>query len=183
MRMGSGKTWSYELPAEEALLPGDNYYAQVMVTDPAGNSTGDLSDKFFFSVDLLGPDTTAKLADASNSGDKKDNVTNDRTPTIEGTTEAFADIKVTLPGGTILETKANDKGVWSVTPTEPLDEHENDIVVVATDCGSRMPRSVEDGCRRGVGGCRSACDGRLRDRQEGCDESYGPHRSRNIRRI
>ncbi|MBD9518269.1 Ig-like domain-containing protein, partial [Pseudomonas sp. PDM22] len=69
----------------------------------------------------------------SDSGIQGDNITNDTTPTIDGKTEPGADVVVIFPTGEEIHAKADENGEWSVTPTQPLPEGNNDITVIATD--------------------------------------------------
>ncbi|OWP36609.1 Ig-like domain-containing protein, partial [Pseudomonas nitroreducens] len=85
-------------------------------------------------IDTVAPDAPSAMLDpASDSGIKGDNITNDTTPTIDGKTEPGADVTVIFPTGEEIHTKADENGDWSVTPTQPLPEGENDITVIATD--------------------------------------------------
>ncbi|WP_236225745.1 Ig-like domain-containing protein, partial [Pseudomonas pseudonitroreducens] len=113
-------------------LPEGNNDISVVAIDPAGNQ----SEPTVISVEI---DTTAPdapdawLDPASDSGVPGDNITNDTKPTIDGKTEPGADVVVTFPTGEEIHTKADDNGDWSVTPTQPLPEGDNDITVVAID--------------------------------------------------
>ncbi|WP_152220465.1 Ig-like domain-containing protein [Pseudomonas sp. SCB32] len=113
-------------------LPEGNNDITVIATDPAGNQ----SEPTVISVVI---DTTAPavpeahLDPESDSGIKGDNITNDTTPTIDGKTEPGAEVTVTFPTGEVVTTTADANGDWSVTPTQPLPEGNNDITVVATD--------------------------------------------------
>ena len=113
-------------------LPEGNNDITVIATDPAGNA----SEPTVIAVVI---DTTAPTAPeahldpASDTGIKGDGITNDTTPTIDGKTEPGADISVTFPTGEVVTTTADANGDWSVTPTQPLPEGNNDITVIATD--------------------------------------------------
>ncbi|MBV7586985.1 hypothetical protein KW851_29500, partial [Pseudomonas sp. PDM33] len=67
------------------------------------------------------------------TGIKGDDITSDTKPTIDGKTEPGADVTVTFPTGEEIHTRADENGDWSVTPTQPLPEGNNDITVTATD--------------------------------------------------
>ncbi|MBA4110980.1 MAG: hypothetical protein C0487_15455, partial [Leptothrix sp. (in: Bacteria)] len=90
------------------------------VKDVAGNlgATGSDSAK----VDTTAPAIlTAQLDPASDSGIQGDGITNDATPTISGTGDAGAQIKVTMPGtGEVLTTTVLQNGTWTVTPTQDI---------------------------------------------------------------
>jgi hypothetical protein len=59
-------------------------------------------------------------------------ITNDTTPTISGSTEPGATVRVTI-NGTVLTTTANAQGQWSVTPNTPLADGPVNVSATATD--------------------------------------------------
>jgi hypothetical protein len=77
---------------------------------------------------------TAGLTDATNSGLKTDNITNDNTPDIAGITEAGATVVITNGAGTVLGTGTADAttGAYSITLTE-LADGEVPLTVISTD--------------------------------------------------
>ena len=84
----------------------------------------------------------AKLDPASDSGVKGDGITNDTTPTIVGTGEPGATVKVTMPGtGEVLTTIVKPDGTWNVTPTQPIaDGTKGPATVTQTDpAGNTSP--------------------------------------------
>jgi hypothetical protein len=87
--------------------------------------------------------TTADLADASDSGvSQTDNVTNDSTPTINGTTEAGARVVVTLAGVTIGMTVADENGDYSITTVE-LDDGVKELSITATDAAGNSSTTTQ----------------------------------------
>ncbi|MBD9517632.1 Ig-like domain-containing protein, partial [Pseudomonas sp. PDM22] len=114
----------------QPLPEGDNQIT-IVVTDPAGNQSEPAVLPIVIDTSIDKPD--AWLDPASDSGTKGDNITNDTTPTIDGNTEPGADVVVIFPTGEEIHAKADENGDWSVTPTQPLPEGNNDITVIATD--------------------------------------------------
>ncbi|WP_448675503.1 Ig-like domain-containing protein [Pseudomonas nicosulfuronedens] len=112
-------------------LPEGNNDIVVVVTDPAGNTSEPTVLPIV--IDTTIPPADAWLDPASDSGTKGDGITNDPTPTIDGKTEPGSEVVITFPTGEIATTTADANGDWSVTPTQPLPEGNNDIVVVVTD--------------------------------------------------
>ncbi|RZI83749.1 MAG: hypothetical protein EOP38_11580, partial [Rubrivivax sp.] len=102
-------------PGEGATLA-----VSAQVKDVAGNLSAAGSDSA--KVDTTAPVIlTAKLDPASDSGPKGDGITNDATPTISGTGDVGALIKVVMPGSNeVLNTTVKADGTWSVTPTQDI---------------------------------------------------------------
>ncbi|MGH6648380.1 Calx-beta domain-containing protein, partial [Aquabacterium sp.] len=103
-------------------------------------------------IDNEGPDLTAQLDPASDSGAKGDGVTNDTTPTISGTGDPGTAIKVVIPGtGEELTATVGDDGTWSVTPTVSIpDGTKGDVQVTGTDpkgdtTTTQVPLSIDTG--------------------------------------
>ncbi len=103
-------TWS--VTPTTALTNGD-YTPVVTVTDAAGNSATTVGASITIDT-VVAPATTGALASSSDSGLVGDNTTNSTTPTISGTAEPGATIKVVVGGQTLTATAAAD-GTWSVT--------------------------------------------------------------------
>ncbi|MBS4018836.1 MAG: retention module-containing protein, partial [Dechloromonas sp.] len=77
---------------------------------------------------------SAELDPASDSGILGDNITNDNTPGIIGTSKPGASITVTMPGtGEVLLTTAATDGSWRVEAGQALADGAQNISVVATD--------------------------------------------------
>ena len=77
------------------------------------------------------------------NGDVKNGLTNDNTPTLKGSAEAGADIKVFIDGKIAGTTKAGFDGSWDFTPRTKLGDGEHKFVVEATDKLGHSAKSVE----------------------------------------
>ncbi|MDO9004436.1 MAG: Ig-like domain-containing protein, partial [Aquabacterium sp.] len=110
-------TWSVT-PTQD-VPDGTSGVVQVTGTDPNGNST---STTVPLSIDTTPPSVlTAQLDPASDSGTKGDGITNDATPTITGTGEPGAQIKVIMPGtNEELTATVGTDGTWTVTPQQDI---------------------------------------------------------------
>ena len=73
----------------------------------------------------------------------KNNWTNDNTPTLKGSAEAGADIKVFVDGKIAGTTKAGFDGSWEFTPRTKLSDGEHKFVVEATDKLGHSAKSIE----------------------------------------
>ncbi len=137
--------------------------AQIAVTVPADASAGERSIKFtvestdpdvtnpvvFFvdytvsggsttPVDATAPAApTIDLAAASDSGlSSTDDVTNDNTPTLQGTAEAGSTVTV-YAGSTLLGTaQADPAGSWSLTVLDKLSDGVHSLTATATDAAN-----------------------------------------------
>ncbi|NNN26679.1 Ig-like domain-containing protein, partial [Pseudomonas nitroreducens] len=140
--VGQDGKWSYEAPQDKPLSEGAHDIT-VTVTDVAGNVSPS-SDPFVVVVDTIAPDAPQVWLDPdSDTGVKGDGITNETKPTIDGHTEPHADVKVTLPTGEVLTATADENGNWSVTPSKPLPEGNNNISVTAADAaGNTSPPTV-----------------------------------------
>ena len=83
------------------------------------------------------------VAGGVENGDVKGKVTNDNTPTLKGSAEAGADIKVFIDGKIAGTTKAGFDGSWEFTPRTKLGDGEHKFVVEATDKLGHSAKSVE----------------------------------------
>ncbi|MDI1261439.1 Ig-like domain-containing protein, partial [Aquabacterium sp.] len=99
---------------------GSTLTVTAQVKDVAGNLGATGTDSAV--IDTTPPSVlTAQLDPASDSGTKGDGITNDATPTISGTGDPGAQIKVTMPGtGEVLTTTVLPNGTWTVTPTQDI---------------------------------------------------------------
>uniref|UniRef100_UPI0015637DD0 Ig-like domain-containing protein n=1 Tax=Pseudoalteromonas sp. TB64 TaxID=1938600 RepID=UPI0015637DD0 len=115
--------WSLELPQE--IASGD-YSVLAEVSDVAGNSATDTAQG---TIDTTGPQLTVNF----------DEVTNDSTPTISGTSDAELGtsiiVVITDEDGVeqTLITAVDANGNWEVTPQTELSEGENTIQVSVSD--------------------------------------------------
>ena len=83
------------------------------------------------------------VAGGVENGDVKGKVTNDNTPTLKGSAEAGADIKVFVDGKIAGTTKAGFDGSWEFTPRTKLSDGEHKFVVEATDKLGHSAKSIE----------------------------------------
>ncbi|WP_180996988.1 Ig-like domain-containing protein, partial [Campylobacter concisus] len=83
------------------------------------------------------------VAGGVENGDVKGKVTNDNTPTLKGSAEAGADIKVFVDGKIAGTTKAGFDGSWEFTPKTKLSDGEHKFVVEATDKLGHSAKSIE----------------------------------------
>ena len=83
------------------------------------------------------------VAGGVENGDVKGKVTNDNTPTLKGSAEAGADIKVFVDGKIAGATKAGFDGSWEFTPRTKLGDGEHKFVVEATDKLGHSAKSIE----------------------------------------
>ncbi|RZI84633.1 MAG: type I secretion C-terminal target domain-containing protein, partial [Rubrivivax sp.] len=99
---------------------GTTMLVTARIEDAAGNASATGSDSA--TIDTAAPAVlTAQLDPASDSGTKGDGITNDATPTISGTGDVGAQIKVVMPGSNeVLSTTVKADGTWSVTPTQDI---------------------------------------------------------------
>ncbi|MDO9003047.1 MAG: type I secretion C-terminal target domain-containing protein, partial [Aquabacterium sp.] len=99
---------------------GSTLTVTAQVKDVAGNLGATGTDSAI--IDTTAPSVlTAQLDPASDSGTKGDGITNDATPTISGTGDPGAQIKVTMPGtNEVLTTTVLPNGTWTVTPTQDI---------------------------------------------------------------
>ncbi|OEK02996.1 hypothetical protein BFP97_16345 [Roseivirga sp. 4D4] len=124
--------WSFDHTA--TTLADAAYSITAKATDAAGNISAE-SNALNVTVDTAAPDQpVVDLATSSDSGiSSTDNVTNDATPTIEGTAEANATVEVSIDGTSIGTTIADDNGNWTLTPGKDLIEGVLVISAKATD--------------------------------------------------
>ncbi|TYL48410.1 Ig-like domain-containing protein [Marinomonas sp. IMCC 4694] len=131
--------WQVEIPAAQPLSEGGHSYTMT-ATDLAGNAAVTTNTVV---VDTTSPTPfTLTLAQASDSAEKGDSLTNDNTPTIVGTGEPGARIEVTA-GNQVKNTTVNDSGTWSVI----LDSLDDGLVTIAAkaidDAGNESTTSLD----------------------------------------
>ena len=89
------------------------------------------------SNDQTAPDapSTPLIDPASDTGAPGDGITNDTTPTITGSAEAHSLVKLYDNDGTTLlgSARADDGGLWSITPSLPLAHGIHSLLATATD--------------------------------------------------
>jgi uncharacterized repeat protein (TIGR02059 family) len=117
-----------------------NYSARAI--DRAGNTSADaITLAVTIDTSTVSPSSLA-LAPASDSGAHGDNLTNDTTPTITGSAEAGATVKLS-EGATLLGSAiANAGGTWSIT-TPVLADGTHTLSATAQDAaGNQAPASA-----------------------------------------
>ena len=87
---------------------------------------------------------SSDIIDASDSGSSQtDNITNDTTPTITGTTDANAQIVITNENGDVVGTvQADENGNYSITTSE-LSEGAQDLTITATDTTGNVTSTTQ----------------------------------------
>ncbi|WP_341886823.1 Ig-like domain-containing protein [Variovorax sp. YR752] len=127
---------NWSLPVDKALLSGPNEFTAVEM-DPAGNKTAP-SAPYDVTVDLATPPAPViqNVQDdvGPNTGMlQKGELTDDAQPTIIGTAQAGATVKV-YDGTTLLgQVVADATGKWSLTPETALADGRHDITATATN--------------------------------------------------
>ncbi|RYF52310.1 MAG: hypothetical protein EOO38_00625 [Cytophagaceae bacterium] len=121
----SGTTWSLTLgtPLSDGI-----YSLTATATDPVGNSSV-ASSALAVTVDTSAP--TAPVISALTSP------TLNVTPSISGTSEANAQIKIYAGATLVATTIASNLGTWSIA-TSALSEGSNSITATSTDLGARV---------------------------------------------
>lgn len=130
-------TWTLEV--SDPLPDGAHDYT-ITATGPNGE-TGILNN--YLTVDTEIPQTEIQIDTATDSGVKGDNITNEKTPLLTGTTEPNAIVKVVI-GGIEYETKADSSGQWSVQISTPLTEGSNNYTVTVTDAAGNSSSTMGD---------------------------------------
>ncbi|WP_203076230.1 ELWxxDGT repeat protein [Falsiroseomonas ponticola] len=126
----SDGSWSFTIATP--LSPGDTTLVAREV-DEAGNAGP--SSRALSLLVAGAPPLAPELDAGSDGGLAGDGVTNDNTPTIRGTAEAFADIRL-LVGGRLLATGTADAdGNWSITPTQALADGRHELRVQTVSGG------------------------------------------------
>ena len=111
----NGNTWELDLTGVVQLSDG-TYEVIATATDEAGNASTDASSGELI-IDTMAPGLpTINLTASSDSGIQGDNITNDTTPTLEGSAEANSEVFIS-GGGINTSVFADSEGVWSFTPT------------------------------------------------------------------
>ncbi|MBP5959340.1 Ig-like domain repeat protein, partial [Pseudomonas anatoliensis] len=109
----------------------------VIYTDPAGNSSAP-SDPWVINVDTTAPINLGVESAIDDVGPiigpiKDGDTTDDNQPTLGGSSEPGATVIIIDNGSVIGETVADDKGQWSFTPEQALEDGEHGFTVVITD--------------------------------------------------
>lgn len=106
-----------------STLASGSHTLTVKATDAAGNVSAASSGKTVVIDTSANAPSVPALAAASDSGLPGDNRTNDSTPTLTGTAEAFALVTVYDTGGIMIvgSATADASGAWSITTATLLD--------------------------------------------------------------
>ncbi|WP_148046921.1 Ig-like domain-containing protein, partial [Pseudomonas poae] len=135
-------TWSFT--PKTPLKDGEHSFSTV-VEDPAGNRSPE-SDPINFVVDTTAPaaadqqlfDDVGPITGVIVDG----TVTDDNTPTLNGTAEPGGTVIVKDNGVEIGEAPVAEDGTWSFTPKTPLKDGEHSFSTVVEDpAGNRSPES------------------------------------------
>jgi VCBS repeat/type 1 secretion C-terminal target domain (VC_A0849 subclass) len=126
--------WSF---TPGTALGEGNHQLTVTATDSAGN-TSLPSPALNFVVDTTGPAAPVIVNASDDVGSittplVSGNVTDDTTPTLNGTSEAFATIRILDNGTQIGTAQADLNGIWTFTPTTPLGNGSHAFTTIATD--------------------------------------------------
>ncbi len=128
----SGTGWTVAFPAGRSPLASGDHFIVVIGSDGAGNVTT--------VVQTLTVDTAVPVISIAPG---EIHATNDRTPTISGTTDvaAGATVSVTIDAGSVM-TATVQSGVaprtWNVTPSAVLDPGDHLVVATVLDPGGNV---------------------------------------------
>jgi VCBS repeat-containing protein len=109
----------------------------AVATDAAGNTSG-ISNTWGLTIDSVAPaapvitqvvDDVPERLGALNPND----ITNDTTPTLNGTAEPGSTVTIRLDGADLVTIPVDSSGTWTYTLTAPLGEGPHTFAVVATD--------------------------------------------------
>lgn len=116
--------WSIVVPSD---LADGRHMVSVEATDAAGNTA---TDSGAFTVAVAGP-----FVDIVTPVDGS--TTNDTTPTISGTADPGASVRVTVDGTVVGTATADATGFWSIVVTTPLASGDHTAQASTTDGGGR----------------------------------------------
>ncbi len=132
--------WHYT--PTEPLAEGENAFT-FTVTATNNNGTSGESQPFTIVVDTVAPDAPviAEVTDDAGSitgAIANGQTTDDRQPTLSGSTEPGATLTFYDNGVQIGSVQADDSGSWRFTPDAPLAEGGHSITVTATDTAGNV---------------------------------------------
>ncbi|POP41210.1 hypothetical protein CHU33_23865 [Superficieibacter electus] len=132
--------WSYT--PENPLAEGENAFT-FTVTATNNNGTSGESQPFTIVVDTLAPDApviTDVLDDAGNITGTltRGQTTDDRQPTLSGSSEPGATLTFYDNGAPVGSVQADNSGNWRFTPAQALSEGDHSITVTATDTAGNV---------------------------------------------
>ncbi|WP_423196817.1 hypothetical protein DFLDMN_000344 [Cupriavidus sp. H19C3] len=138
------ETGAWSFTPETPLADGDHSLT-VTTTDPAGN-VSEPSAPIAITVDTTVPTTPAIAGATDDAGAitgqiPADGLTDDTTPTLNGTTEAGASVDVYDNGTKIGTVAADETGAWSFTPETPLADGDHSLTVTTTDAAGNVSDS------------------------------------------
>ncbi|MDD2789339.1 MAG: Ig-like domain-containing protein, partial [Sulfurimonas sp.] len=122
-----------------------SYTFDVMATSADGTSSTQSITINVADIDDTIVNTIADLSDTSESGlSSTDNITNDNTPTINGTTEAGATVVITTALGIVVGSGVADTdGNYSIT-TDTLGDGAQTLTITATDAAGNASSTTQD---------------------------------------
>ena len=134
VKANASGNWTFTPTAD---LADGNHQLTVTATDSAGNVSAP-SLALNFVVDTAGPAAPIIVNATDNVGSitaplVSGNTTDDNTPTLNGTTEAFASVAVLDNGVQIGTAIADENGNWSFTPQTALGNGSHAFTTIATD--------------------------------------------------
>ncbi|MDX2038624.1 MAG: Ig-like domain-containing protein [Isosphaeraceae bacterium] len=138
----AGVDGSYRITPASAFLDGI-HGIRVMLVDAAGNASA-LSPILTISIDTTAPTkpSSPTLAPADDSGTLGDSLTNRRRPTLNGTAEPLATIRLRRSNGSILsQISADASGIYAIRPDIDLFDGEHLVDVVAVDAAGNSSLS------------------------------------------
>lgn len=131
---GAGR-WTF---APAADLTDGPHSVSATQTDPAGN-TGPASAAVSFTVDTVAPSAPVVLAPGDGS------VSNDTTPTYQGSGEPGATVQVSVDGAPVGQATVDGAGTWSLTPATPRAPGVHIVTATQTDpAGNLSPVSGQN---------------------------------------
>ncbi|GFE73806.1 Ig-like domain-containing protein [Novosphingobium sp. TCA1] len=124
-----------------APLGQGSHTLSVTATDAVGNEGPGAG--FTLVIDNAGPAAPVIAEIADNVGLPQGpiapgGITDDTQPTLTGTAEANSTVSIYSNGVLLGSTGANGTGAWTFTPTAPLAQGSNSIIVVATDAAGNI---------------------------------------------
>lgn len=134
--------WSIQVPEGQELEDG-TYVPGILYIDAAGNQTpvsgAPITIDTEASSDVSGELVHDEENDTGAASD--DGLTNNASPTLQGTAEAGALVSVDL-NGNVLETLADEDGYWQLT-ADGLDDGEYTPLITVTDAAGNVGDAIE----------------------------------------
>ncbi|EEK8073146.1 Ig-like domain repeat protein, partial [Salmonella enterica subsp. enterica serovar Javiana] len=128
--VGIDGTWQLTMPAFASNTPQGGYFSyDLKVTDSYGLTT---IYPVRITLDSVPPLLNGDLSNASDTGNKGDGITNQKTPTLSGRTDAGLKITISL-NGDIYNVTANNSGNWTFTIPSELRDGKYDYTISTMD--------------------------------------------------